>query len=362
MKSKLLLLFFLIITLTCYSQDENWEPQKQVTGYFTFEGEYFNTLKYFNRDYALAMPEAGILFNYMPLSKLTFKGVFVYRPRCELRNMISEISAEYKIKDIFKIKVGHMLTPLSPVNTYFYAPVNTGIILPMIVSLHELYPISMEAVSINGVWGDNFKVDYNIFGGGYFNSITLPNGAMGFFGQEGNYFSAIQRGGSFSPDGYATDAVNSESLMYGTGIHTGFSLKDILQVGFNVFKANEKFSNILNDSTTMNMELNKTAFGINFKLKLKNFQISGERWGSNFAFGGMGIEHFKGAFIDISNSIGQFTPYARYEYSQSSKANITRYVIGLNFKPIYEITFKLEGFAYDIDNLKGITASAVYSF
>jgi hypothetical protein len=359
---KLISILFFFISLPIFSQENTWEPQKQITGYFAFEGEYFNNLKYFNRNYALAMPEAGILFNYMPLSKLTFKGVFVYRPRCELRNMISEISAEYKINDAFKIKVGHMLTPLSPVNTYFYAPINTGVVLPMIVSLHEIYPISMEAVSFNGVWGDNFKIDYNIFGGGYFNTLTLPNGAIGFFGQEGNYFSAIQKGGTFTPDSYASNDANSESLMYGAGIHTGFSIKDMFQVGVNVFKANEKFSNVINDSTTMNIELKKIALGINFKFKLKTFQISGERWGSNFEFVGMGKEHFKGAFIDISNSIGQFTPYARYESSESSKASIKRYVIGLNFKPIYEITFKLEGFAYDIDNLRGITTAVVYSF
>lgn len=362
MKLTLFLLVFSIIATVANSQDENWEPQKQVTGYFTLEGEYFNNLKNFNRDYALAMPEAGILFNYMPLSKLTFKGVFVYRPRCELRNMISEISAEYKIKDAFKIKAGHMLTPLSPVNTYFYAPVNTGVALPMIVSLHEIYPISMEALSLNGVIGETFKIDYNIFGGGYFNSLTLPNGAMGFFGQEGNYFSAIQKGGTFSPDDYASNEANSESLMYGGGIHTGFSFQDIFQAGINVFDANEKFSNVINDTTTMTIELKKVALGINFKFKLKSFQISGERWGSNFEFVGMGKEHFKGAFIDVSNTIGQFTPYARYEYSESSKAKIKRYVFGLNFKPIYEIAFKLEGFAYDIDNLKGITAAIVYSF
>jgi hypothetical protein len=364
MKTKLIFIVTMLSLSGLLSgQEEQWEPQKKVTGYLSLEGNYFNNLKFFTRDYALAVPEAGILFTYQPIEKLTFKGVFVYRPVWSFKDMVSEISAEWKLNDGLKIKAGHMLTPLSPINTFFYAPMNLGIALPILVSLHENYPINMEAISFNGTLGDKFKIDYNAFGGGYFNSVGLPTGAMSFFGQEDSYFSAISNHSTFSPSDFSSSVVNGTNLQYGAGAHLGFSLQDYVQVGLNVFHGNEKTSDGTDSLGNSSIRTtNKLAFGINFKIKYNTLQLSGESWNSNFDWGNGSSTKVKESFIDLSNSFGKFTPYAKYEWNMLFGGNISRYIVGLNFKPIFETTFKLEWFAYNKENINGMLFAAVYSF
>jgi len=363
MKNKYLLMSIPLILLAwnCFAQENEWEPQKQVTGYLSLEGNYYNNLKFFDRDYAVSMPEAGILFNYKPLSKLTFKGVFVYRPNWLVRDMVSEVSAEWKFSDAFKIKAGHMLTPLSPVNTFFYAPVNLGVALPLIVSSHFIYPTSMEALSINGIYGNNFKIDYDVFGGGYFNSVGLHTGAMGFFGLEDNYYSSVQSNSTLDKAG-KTD-INSEDLMYGTGGHLRFSYQDYIQVGFNFFAANEKISmGTDSEGNALLTNLDKEGYGINFRLKYNSLLLTGESWKSAFHFSNMDASHVNGTFVELSNSFGKITPYARFENKISMGTIMERYIAGVNFKPIFETTFKLEYFAYNKYDLNGILFAVVYSF
>ena len=91
--------------------------------------------------------------------------------------MLNEANIQYKVGEKAGIKVGRFLTPLSPMNTYYYAPVNSSATLPVLVSNHEFFPLNMDAVSYNGNIGENFKISYELFAGGYRNTTWMKTGA-----------------------------------------------------------------------------------------------------------------------------------------------------------------------------------------
>ncbi len=126
------------------------------------------------------------------------------------------------------MKVGRFLSPLSPINTFYYAPVNISATLPMITNLHEAYPMTMDALSFNGVVGNDLKFGYNIFAGGYHNTINTETGALGFFGTESDYYYALSDG----PYDLDFDALNS-TLNFGYGVHAQLSFKDMVTLGYN---------------------------------------------------------------------------------------------------------------------------------
>ena len=364
----LICIFFSYMTVIC--QSDKWEPQKQVTGYLSFEGNFFNNLKFFDRDYAVSMPESGILINYQPLKKLNFTGIFIYRPTFELRNMVSEISAEWTENRFLKIKAGHQLTPLSPINTSFYAPVNMGIVMPMIVSIHDYYPTNMEALSVSGSVGNKLRISYCVMGGGYFASFMLRNGAMNFFGVEDYYFRALDNDTIIED---FSSYFNSDDLHYGFGGHLRFSYEDYAMIGLNAFRAEEiLYWTASSLGIPIVIYAYKQAYGINFNFQYNTVKLIGEAWivtihdQDNFNLGDR-----NGLFVELSNSFGNFTPYFKYELRHVQKnpyaggqviTDFTRYIAGLNYKPNFEITLKLEYFAYNKYQLNGILMAVNFAF
>lgn len=383
---KLKIVAFAVLATMCghiFSQDQEWEPQKQITGYVAVEGERFFGLKGYDREWGMTLSEAGLLFSYQPTSSITLKSVVVYHPTFNLDQCLNEASAEWKGADFFKVKVGRFLTPLSPMNTYYYAPVNNSVTLPMIISHHEIFPVNMDAVSVNGNIGDDFKVGYNVFSGGYRSSLWMKTGSTGFFGTEVDYFNSIK-----VPQ-YIVDAEKyNTALSFATGAHVDFSYQDIITVGLNVFngvddKIDVQILAVAGNDTMRNpatgqfvympntLDLQKFAYGTNLKFKLNNFQLLGEYWQNDMVFSKdmSGIRIFeqkvdvKGAFAEASYNINKLTPYARYEYHDAN-IEYERYTVGLNYKPIFEATFKLEYMIYTqaSNDLQGIIGSVIYSF
>ncbi len=345
---------------TLWAQDDVWEARKQITGYVATEFNYLDNIEGHSKDYGMALTEAGLLVNYQPLQKLTLKAVAVYRPGLTVDQVLNELNAEYKIDDYLKIKVGRFLTPLSPINTYYYAPVNVSATLPMITNLHEAYPMTMDAVSFNGSVGNDLKFGYNAFAGGYHNTINNKTGALGFFGTESNYFYGLGEA-AYSLD---FDAMNS-SLNFAYGLHAQLSYKDILTVGYNIIKEDPQdidlFVNEL--GSAIPVEMNANINGINIAFKYKTLQVIGELWNNDVSFA-TEERNISDKFVIISNTFGKFTPYTRYEAHKMFGTDIKRYTAGVNFKPIFETTFKLEYLFYDYQSydINGIVATAIYSF
>lgn len=362
---KLRSFIFLLLISVCipgFSQDESWEPQKQITGYISTEGNYFPGLNYYDREYGISLAEAGILVNYLPLRKLTIKGVFVYRPGLSVDQMLNEFNAEWSFNSLLNLKAGRFLTPLSPVNTYFYSPVNLGVSLPVFVSHHELYPLTMDGFSINGIYGDNLKLNYNLFGGGYYSVINLNTGPVGFFGFEDVYFRTKNIPGATE---LVDRSINVNSKLHiGAGGHIGFSYNDLFKIGFNGFQCSENFD-FATPGGIIKFKTKKWAIGTDIRFKYKSLQISGEKWYGEIDFGqATPIAEVPSTFIEISNSFGKLTPFIDYEEHCGNGQTYSRYKAGLNYKPIFETTFKIEYLHYiqGKNLVDGIAVAMVYSF
>jgi hypothetical protein len=379
------LLWASLLVLPTYAngQDSDWEPQKTITGYIALEGDYFKDLQYYSREYGMSVSEAGMLASYQPVKNLTLKTVFVYRPDLSIDQMLNEANAEYKINNWLNIKAGRFLTPLSSTNTFYYAPVNVSATLPMITSFHETFPLNMDAVSFNGKIGETFRVGYDVFGGGYRNSLYLTSGALGFFGAENEYFQKVSNAAYSTVN---TSTTNS-TLSFGGGAHIDFSYKDYGTIGFNVFKSAKESTTInlgqggfvpagvnqTSSTTDTTISTQKLVLGTSLKFRIYTVQVEGEYWNNNVNTGKNKLTN-EGAFVTVSNTFGKFTPYARFEYLKTpftrledqtaTSLKYNRYTAGLNFKPTFETTFKLEYlyYKYNSKDLGGLVATVIYSF
>ena len=359
--------FAAVVSANMWGQESEWEAQTRITGYIATEANYFHDLKGYDRNYGVSLSEAGLLTSYQPTSNLIIKGVFVYRPDMSVDQMINEANAQWKATDFLNVKVGRFLTPLSPMNTYYYAPVNNSATLPMIISHHEFFPLNMDGLSLNGVVGENIKADYDVFAGGFRNTLWLKTGALGLFGSEDNYFGKYQN----IPYSINTEGTNSTSG-FGGGAHIGFSWSDYLTVGGNVLKtATQKIMAdfyLPTGTMSMSLDMDRFIYGINFKAKYKTLQLLGEVWKSDNIFTSdvtsRQYEHVDGSFFELSNNFGKLIPYVRYEEHDAAEIIYERYTAGINYKPIFETTFKLEYMYYDHKSteLSGFVASAIYSF
>jgi hypothetical protein len=358
-----------------FSQDLEWEPQTSFTGYGALEYNYFKDLQFFDRDYATALTEAGVLASYKPKENLTLKTVFVYRPGYNFSQMLNEVNAEYKFTDLLKFKGGRFLTPLSPSNTYYYAPVNTSATLPMLIQNHEFFPLNIDGISANGNIGGSFKADYDVFFGGFHNALWLKTGSRGLFADENNYFQRV-----INLDTIPLNTSNANDVLHvGGGAHVGFSYEEYITIGFNTFRSNEKVIGEMPDGLggelAYTTTVKKSSYGLNAMFRYSTVKLIGEYWKTTAAMNlfGMNLDlTYKGAFAELSNTFGKITPYLRYEYHEipGNKAGIAygqdyyRYTGGINYKPQFETTFKLEYLYYKYESLdlSGIVATFIFSF
>jgi|GEM_PF-1144383 len=370
------LLILFVGVSTVFGQN-NWEPQTSFTGYISTEFNYFDGLDGYDSDYHATVSEAGILVTYQPSSNFTIKSVFVYRPDFEFDQMLNEAFGELALSEKVNFKVGRFLLPLSPTNTFYYSPVNTSSSLPILVTNHEFFPLTIDGVSLNGSVGNNFKIGYDVFLGGYKNSTWLRTGALRFFGDEVNYFK--EKIGSQ----YTVDPSYNDTYNFGLGGRIGFSYKSFIDLGFSSFRPNDEqvplgvtfpedalFPGSPVTYSVQNTDFDKTTYGVSVKIEYSSTKIVGEYWTGDLGVYNetIGLENddvdLEGSFVELSHRINKVTPYVRYEDQATDDIDYSRITAGINYKPSFTRTFKLEYMQYDHDgeSINGLIASLIYSF
>jgi hypothetical protein len=340
----------------------NWEPQTNITGYVSTEVNYFDDLEGYDMNYSAAVSEAGILISYQPKSNFRIKGVFVYRPGFQFDQMLNEAFGELTFSEGAKFKAGRFLLPMSPSNTFYYAPVNTSATLPILVTNHEFYPVTIDGASLNGSFGSGFKFNYNLFAGGYKNSTWLRTGAIRFFGDEVNYLKRqIGSPATIHPS-------YNETYNFGFGGRLGLSYKTNIDVGFSAFRQNDEQVPILATiapGQTIKVErlFEKFSYGVNVKLKYNNTKIIGEYWTADLKSDGSNVD-LEGSFVELSHRINKVTPYVRYEDQITDDIDYQRYTAGLNYKPSFRKAFKVEYMRYEHSSgdINGFVGTLIYSF
>jgi hypothetical protein len=250
---------------------------------------------------------------------------------------------------------------------------NTAASLPMLVTHHNMYPMHMDGLSLNGAIGDNFKFNYNIFGGGYFDVGYLPFDPIGYAGKEILYTEAMEVEGKVD-----FEEKNLDMDLFGAvGAHIGFDIGEVFSIGLNSFYGGtKKYFNPFDSMSVVEAENTqigkgtKHAFGLDAKLKISKFQLSGEHWIGELAAINEPSEDISGGFYELKGTFGKFTPYVQYERHLMYDLHYSRYVAGINIKPTFESTIKLEYFHFSFDgndelekySMNGALLSLIYSF
>jgi hypothetical protein len=363
-KLSLLLALVFGFSLNTFAQDY-WEPVTNITGYFSTEFNYFDDLADYDYDYGASLSEAGLLINYRPVSKLTLKGVFVYRPGYKFDKMLNELSGEYKINPYLNVKVGRFLQSLSPTNTFYYAPVNTSATLPILVSNNEFFPLNIDGISFNGTTGNDFKIKYDVFAGTYTNALFKKTGGIGFFGNEVNYFNSLNGEDPIEFDDFRNLAIA------GT---IGFSYKNYVDVGLGYFNPNNEvvyFGDFAADELypgspagPIRLEVIKKTFGLNFKLQYNNTKLIGEGWKAHISTPTADFPDYDSYYAELSHRVDKITPYLRYENQTAGSLEYARITAGVNYKPSFETTVKAEylGYLNETDDIHGAVVAFIYSF
>lgn len=377
--------FTLLFSSGVYAQ-EDWEPQTFVTGYANTIFEWSSLdrrddLGNIKDSWGVGLSEVAFLVSYKPIQKLEVKGTFVYTPYLEdLHGLIVEAYANYSLSDKLKFGAGRFLTPLSPVNQYFYAPVNISATLPMVVSHHEMLPQNITGFQISGAVGSDFKLNYNLTYGGYTARVHQEQGVLGIQGRE-----------ELAATG--TDIENPiprEYLPGGTARLAG-NWKEVVTLGINLFDAREGRTYVATSQTTNAVVPTKSyTYGFDFHLNTGNFKFNTEYWQGkretttlmeNFQFPQEFKDDFKAYYAEVFYSFNDVvTPYYRYDHVEDAKAgdffssNVTTHTIGINYRPIYEALFKVEyrhasvdiepaaAFPFRQEKFDNVVISTVFSF
>ena len=340
------------------AQDEaTWKPQMTITGYVNTIAEYTDLKNWVDikQNVGIGLSEAAFLASYKPLKKLEFKGTMVYFHKIrDIQSLLVEAYGTYTINPGLKLGAGKYLTPLSPVNQYFYAPMNTSATLPMLVSHHFLLPQSFSGFQVSGEFGTSFKTGYNVTYGNYMDTDHPVGGIFGLQGME-------------DLAGYITSVPNftKEYLLGGCARIYG-NYNDILNFGLNYFdgrRANQPFQELTaNGINTGAVKATKYTFGVDMELKLPSgLKVNAEYWMGEQKTTDLANQiknTYKGYYGEVIYEKGIFSPYLRYDYVEDVKATVympfpdmalfnvefptKAYTAGIAIRPIYEVLLKLE--------------------
>lgn len=210
----------------------------------------------------------------------------------------------------------------------------------------------MDAVSFNGNIGDKFKFKYDVFAGGFRNTLWMKTGSMGLFGYEDT---------QLIKDETTVDMPElNAQLSIGGGARIGIAYQDYIDLGFGIFRSEDPF---FEPVSQMNMVVEKFSYGFNLKAKYSTLQLLAEAWNSTIKIFG-GESEYQGGFAELSNTFNKITPYARFEYHDAAGMKFDRYTAGISYRPIFETTMKLEYMRYehDVTDLNGVVATLIFSF
>ena len=302
-------------------EEEDWEPQTFVSGYASSIAEFTNQNDHreANRDIGIGLAQVGFLVSHKPTPNIEIKGTFVWDQQiADLQSMMVEAYGIYSFSDQFKVGVGKFLTPLSPVNTYFYAPLNPSVSLPMVVTHYLLTPQSISGLQFAGELGSDWKVNYNVTYGSYTTFGHISTGIIGLIGRE----DVVQIIG--------TDFDNGRNRYELGGSARVAVEKGVFSLGLNYFegtRATLPLSDVTAPGEIKAFTSRKFALGtdvhLNFNDRLK---FNAEYWyaengtkdidenfnpttGSNLDI----TSELDGWYAELLYTVGKFTPYIRYE-------------------------------------------------
>jgi hypothetical protein len=358
MKTKIKLLALFALSVFVSNAQDAWEPQTHFTGYLNAMIEYADIDALKDHKTGIGLAEAGFLASYKPLEKLEIKGTLVYTHHVQnIQNLLVEAYGTYSFNDMLKVGGGKFLTPLSPVNTYFYAPLNISATLPMLVSHHVLVPQSIAGFQVAGEFGNDYKLKYNFTYGTYENLGHPKNGILGVLGHEEVVPLSVP---DFEP----------EYLLGGSARLEG-SYKGIVTLGLNYFDGTEStlLSAHPNTGVLIEYDASKYSFGVDAHLAIGGLKINAEYWlgeqttndavdlvdwSTGTPYQEVVTAEYSAYYAEVMYTQGMFTPYVRYDFIQDVitpvlDAPTDALSLGLAVRPIYETLFKLEYRKVNID-------------
>ncbi|MBK3519675.1 hypothetical protein [Carboxylicivirga marina] len=344
--------FALIFNHQSLGQDD-WTPRKHITGYINTIAEYSNQDN-LNKNFGVGLSEVGLLVTYQPLPELELKATGVYSHYMfHVSQLLVEVYGMYSFSDGFKLGLGRFLTPLSPINQYFYAPLNPSGVVPMLVSHHFLFPQSISGFQIAGEFelGSSSKFGYNASIGSYAYINHFESGILGIQAQEDSYPTFGY---------YDTELDKINNYLCGTG-RAYANFNDVLTIGANLFLADaqqfaqDEFEEYQYYPST------KYTYGFDAHLHINNLKVNAEYWGGQQKTndeipvpqpdGQIKYEYIKndyvGYYAEIIYDRDVVKPFARYDFIEDINVNgiglpTSAATVGLAVRPRFETLLKLE--------------------
>ena len=277
--------------------------------------------------------------------------------------MVVEAYGMDTINKGFKIGVGEFSTSLSPINQYFYAPLNPSGVLSMIVSHHFLTPQSISGFQVSGEFGEKFG--YNATYGNYTTQGHIRSGILNLMGAE--------------------DLVVSELAVYNDNLKQNYDLggsarlygnyNDFISLGFNYFQGTRAtLDYVARDPVTFarsyeHANSQKNSLGVDFHLNYNDkIKFNAEYWSSSNKSTDLPVEivfDYSGYYGELIYNIGIFSTFFRYEfvddyqlvgietgaYAEDFNGGnpLTSIGGGISVRPIYQVLLKLDFRNIDVD-------------
>jgi hypothetical protein len=364
-------LFLIMATMHSHTQ----EKEVFVTGYLSLNAEYINNNKVFNDLFdnnGIDITEASVLTTLKLNQKISIFSVLTYKPNIDWHSVIAELSGTYKFSDQLSLKAGRFLLPINPINAQYYAPMNVGIALPSFITNHKLFPLNMNGLNLLGniQIADDIGFNYDLIAGQYNKIEQSEDGVLGFFGREGIFLTD-------SVDLAQKKIENSDSLdqyehprFWGTGARLSFDIGSRFNIGIGTFYGAESKSVVTKNGNTYFSDIDNFSVGTDLLYDIYDLSLKASLWFGNELPDD--TTHFQSKKYYILTSEAAYTlwqeltPYAKLEIiSGMAKENRTRTIFGVNYRPFYEFTIKLEHIRYfqdQIDDFDVFQASCVFSF
>lgn len=348
MKTKVGSIFFVLVlfVINAVAQDEE-ETRTHFTGYVNAVAEYSDAVN-LKKDYAFGLSDIGFLASYKLNDKLEFKTTLVYSHfTFHVSQIFVEGYGQYTFSNSLKLGVGRFLTPLSPVNLYFYAPINPSGVVPMLVSHHFLFPQSISGFQLSGETelGSSFKWGYNGTLGTYAYINHFESGVLGIQAQEDSYPSFGY---------YDTEADKINNYFCGTArLYAIFN--NAFTLGVNFFKADAQQVTQNQSGGFTYYPSRKYTYGIDAHLQVKNIKVNGEYWGgkqettakTDAILGSHTENDYEGYYGELIYDGNVFKPYVRYDFIKDVTVNkvglpTTAATVGVAVRPRFETLLKFE--------------------
>ncbi len=369
----LMALFLSILILPSLRSQDDWEPSVHFTGYINTVLEYHSyadtsaTGPETPQSFGWGLSDAAFLVSYKPLEKLEFKTTAVYTPWVNrFQDFFIEIYGAYTFSPSIRIAAGKFLTPLSPGNLDFFAPLNNGISLPMVISHHTLFPQSFSGLQVGGELGSGYYFGYMLTYGSYQDGTHPQFGVIGVRGREDFIPPVGENRGSIEIDG------RPPRNFMGGAARVFFRYEDMFGFGINLFEGSEGTTSVYDPvlkNFTEYFDASRRAYGIDMQINIGGFEFNGEYWKGTLEADEKNIlyspawspepipikiedQEFEGYYADLAYTFNTLTPWFRYEYIEDAKTqhlNITTgespmssYGFGIKFQPFFETQLKLE--------------------